>query len=217
MPYDPRRDLAPVMLVANVPNVVVVNPASGITSIQALIAAARARPGAIHFGSAGIGASTHLAGELFKLMAGVDIVHVPYRGSVPALTDLQGGQVQLMFENMPGAIELVRAGRLTALAVTSPHRAAAAPDIPTVAEAGLPGYAVVSWFALFAPGATPAPVIRRLNEGFRRIMARPQVRQRISELGAEPADGTPEALGQLAREETERWGRVIREARITIQ
>ena len=217
MPYDPMRDLAPVMLVANVPNIVVVNPASGITSIQALIAAARARPGSIHFGSAGIGASTHLAGELFKLMTGVDIVHVPYRGSVPALTDLQAGQVQLMFENMPGAIELVRAGRLTALAVTSPNRAAAAPDIPTVAEAGVPGYAVVSWFALFAPGATPAPIIRRLNEGFRRIMARPQVRQRISDLGAEPADGPPEALGQLAREETERWGRVIREARITIQ
>jgi tripartite-type tricarboxylate transporter receptor subunit TctC len=149
------------MLVANVPNIVVVNPASGITSIPALIAAARARPGAIHFGSAGIGASTHLAGELFKLMAGANIVHVPYRGSVPALRDLRAGQVQLMFENMPGAIELARAGRLTALAVTSPSRAAAAPDIPTVAEAGLPGYAVVSWFAIFAPGATPAPVVRR--------------------------------------------------------
>jgi tripartite-type tricarboxylate transporter receptor subunit TctC len=217
MPYDPMRDLAPVMLIANVPNLVVVNPQSGITSIAALIAAARARPGSIHFGSAGIGATTHLAGELFKLMAQVDIVHVPYRGSVPALTDLQGGQIQLMFENMPGALELVRAGRLTGLAVTSPNRATAAPEIPTVAESGVPGYAVVSWFAVFAPGQTPAPVIQRLNQGLRRIMARPAVRQRILDLGAEPADGPPEALGALAREETERWGRVIREARITAQ
>ncbi len=216
-PYDPMRDLAPVMLIANVPNLVVVNPQSGITSIQALIAAAKARPGSIHFGSAGIGASTHLAGELFKLMAQVDIVHVPYRGSVPALTDLQGGQIQLMFENMPGALELVRSGRLTGLAVTSPNRATAAPEIPTVAESGVPGYAVVSWFAVFAPGQTPAPVIQRLNQGLRRIMARPAVRQRILELGAEPADGPPEALGALAREETERWGRVIREARISAQ
>lgn len=216
MPYEPLRDLAPVMLVANVPNLVVVNPASGITSIAALIAAARARPGAIHFGSAGMGATTHLAGELFKLMTGTDIVHVPYRGSVPALTDLQGGQIQLMFENMPGAIELVRSGRLTGLAVTSPARAVAAPDIPTVAET-VPGYAVVSWFALFTGAQVPAPVVQRLNAGFRRIMARPAVRQRILELGAEPADGPPEALGTLAREETERWGRVIREARITVQ
>lgn len=217
MPYAPMRDLAPVMLIANVPNLVVVNPQSGITSIEGLIAAARARPGSIHFGSAGIGATTHLAGELFKLMAQVDMVHVPYRGSVPALTDLQGGQIQLMFENMPGALELVRAGRLTGLAVTSPNRATAAPEIPTVSESGLPGYAVVSWFAIFAPGQTPAPVIQRLNQGLRRIMARPAVRQRILELGAEPADGPPEALGALAREETERWGRVIREARITAQ
>jgi tripartite-type tricarboxylate transporter receptor subunit TctC len=216
MPYDPLRDLAPVMLVANVPNLVVVNPSSGITSIAQLIAAAKARPGSFHFGSAGIGATTHLAGELFKLMTGADIVHVPYRGSVPALTDLQGGQIQLMFENMPGAIELVRSGRLTGLAVTSPARATAAPDIPTVAET-VPGYAVVSWFALFTGAQVPAPVVQRLNAGFRRIMARPAVRQRILELGAEPADGTPEALGQLAREETERWGRVIREARISVQ
>jgi len=217
MPYDPLRDLAPITLVANVPNLVVVSPASGITSITGLIAAARARPGSIHFGSAGIGATTHLAGELFKLMAGVDMVHVPYRGSVPALTDLQGGQVQLMFENMPGAIELVRAGRLTALAVTSPTRALAAPDIPTVAESGLPGFAVVSWFALFAPGSTPAPMVQRLNQGIRRIMARPAVRERMLSLGAEPADGPPEALATLAREETERWGRVIRQAGITAQ
>jgi tripartite-type tricarboxylate transporter receptor subunit TctC len=217
MPYEPLRDLQPVMLVANVPNILVVNPQSGITTVPQLIAAMRARPGHFAFGSAGIGASTHLAGELFKLMTGVDIVHVPYRGSAPALTDLQGGQIQLMFENLPGAIELVRAGRLTALGVTSPSRALAAPDIPTIAEAGVPGYAVVSWFALFAPSGVPRPVVERLNAGFRRIMARPAVRERMASLGAEPADGPPEALGQLAREETERWGRVIREARITAQ
>ncbi len=217
MPYVPARDLRPVMLVANVPNILVVNPRSGITSVTELVAAARARPGTMNFGSAGIGASTHLAGELFRLMTGAEIVHVPYRGSVPALTDLQAGHVQLMFENLPGAIELVRAGRLTALGVTSPARALAAPDIPTIAEAGVPGYGVVSWFALFAPAGVPDPVVARLNAGFRRIMARPELRQRMITLGAEPADGTPEALGAMAREETERWGRVIREARITAQ
>ncbi|MBY0335324.1 MAG: tripartite tricarboxylate transporter substrate binding protein [Acetobacteraceae bacterium] len=217
LPYDPMRDLAPVMLIANVPNIAVVNPASGINSIQELIERARARPGSINFGSAGIGATTHLAGELFRMMTGTEMTHVPYRGSVPALTDLQAGQIQLMFENMPGAIELVRAGRLRGLGVTSPRRAQAAPDIPTIAEAGVPGYEVVSWFAVFAPGATPQPVIQRLNAGFRRIMARPEVRRRMIEMGAEPADDTPEALGALARSELERWTRVIREARITVQ
>jgi len=217
LPYDPIRDFAPVMLVANVPNIVIVNPALPIRSIAELIAAARARPGSINYGSAGNGATTHLSGELFRLMTGAEIVHVPYRGSGAALIDLQAGQIQLMFENLPGAIQHVREGRLRALAVTSPRRAKATPDLPTVAEAGVPGYAVVSWFAVFAPAGTPASVVARLNQGLRRIMAIPAVRQRMEGLGAEPADGPPEELARLVAEERARWTRVIQDAQIRIQ
>ena len=217
LPYAPARDFAPVVLVANVPNVVVVNPSLPVNDIPGLIAAAKARPGSINYGSAGSGATTHLSGELFRMMTGAQIVHVPYRGSGAALIDLQAGQVQMMFENLPGAIGLVREGRLRALAVTSPRRVAAAPELPTVAEAGVPGYSVVSWFAIFAPAGTPAPVVSRLNQGFRRILGMPEVRSRLVDLGAEPADGPPEELARLVTEETERWTRVIREARITIQ
>ncbi|WP_207538598.1 Bug family tripartite tricarboxylate transporter substrate binding protein [Sabulicella rubraurantiaca] len=215
--YDPIRDFAPVTLVANVPNIVVVNPSLPVRSIAELIAAARARPGSINYGSAGNGATTHLSGELFRLMTDAQIVHIPYRGSGAALIDLQAGQIQLMFENLPGAIQHVRDGRLRALAVTSPWRAKATPDLPTVSEAGVPGYGVVSWFALFAPAATPAPLVARLNQGFRRIMAIPSVRQRMEDLGAEPADGPPEELGRLVAEETTRWTRVIQDAQIRIQ
>lgn len=215
--YDPVRDFAPVTLVANVPNVVIVNPALPIRSIAELIAAARARPGTINYGSAGTGATTHLSGELFRLMTGAEIVHVPYRGSGAALIDLQAGQIQMMFENLPGAIQHIREGRLRALAVTSPRRAEAMPELPTVEEAGVPGYSVVSWFALFAPAATPAPLLARLNEGFRRIMAIPNVRSRMAGLGAEPADGPPEELARLVAQETVRWAQVIRDAQIRIQ
>ncbi len=217
LPYDPERDFTPIVLVANVPNVVVVNPALQVHSIADLIALAKARPGSINYGSAGSGATTHLSGELFRLLTGAAIVHVPYRGSGAALIDLQGGQIQLMFENLPGAIGHVRDGRLRALAVTSPRRAAAAPELPTVAEAGVPGYAVVSWFAVFAPAGTPAPLAGRLNAGFRRIMAEPAMRQRLQGLGAEPADGPPEELRRLVAEEIARWARVVRDANISIQ
>ena len=217
LPYAPARDFAPVVLVANVPNVVVVNPALPVNDVAGLIAAAKARPGSINYGSAGSGATTHLSGELFRMMTEAQIVHVPYRGSGAALIDLQAGQVQMMFENLPGAIGLVREGRLRALAVTSPRRIAAAPELPTVAEAGVPGYSVVSWFAIFAPAGTPAQVVSRLNQGLRRILGMPEVRSRLVDLGAEPADGPPEELARLVAEETERWTRVIREARITIQ
>lgn len=217
LPYAPARDFAPVVLVANVPNVVVVNHSLPVSDIAGLIAAAKARPGSINYGSAGSGATTHLSGELFRMMTGAQIVHVPYRGSGAALIDLQAGQVQMMFENLPGAIGLVREGRLRALAVTSPRRVTAAPELPTVAEAGVPGYSVVSWFAVFAPAGTPAPVVSRLNQGFRRILGMPEVRSRLVDLGAEPAEGPPEELARLVTEETERWTRVIREARITIQ
>ncbi|UPY35666.1 tripartite tricarboxylate transporter substrate binding protein [Sediminicoccus sp. KRV36] len=216
LPYDPVRDFAPVALIASVPNIVVVHPALPIHSIADLIAAARAAPGRINYGSAGTGATTHLSGELFRLMTGSDIVHVPYRGSGAALTDLMGGQIQMMFENLPGAIQHVREGRLRAIAVTSAQRSQAAPEFPSVAET-VPGYEVNSWFAVFAPAGTPRPTVLRLNQGLRRILAEPAMALRFRDLGAERGDGSPEDLATLIGEETARWAQVIRTANITLQ
>ena len=156
MPYDHVKDFAPVILVAGVPNVLVVNPALPVNSVQELIAYAKANPGKLNFASSGNGTSIHLSGELFKMMAGVQMTHVPYKGSAPALQDLVGGQVQLMFDNLPPSLPLIKAGKLRALAVTSATRAPALPDVPTVAEAGLPGFEASSWFGLLAPAGTPA-------------------------------------------------------------
>ncbi|WP_165585687.1 tripartite tricarboxylate transporter substrate binding protein [Roseococcus sp. SYP-B2431] len=216
LPYDPVRDFAPVALVATLPNLVAVNNAVPVRSIAELIAWSKAHPGTINYGSAGNGATTHLSGELLKLMTGADVTHIPYRGSGAALIDLLGGQIQLMFENLPSIIDHVREGRLRGLAVTSPRRSPSAPEIPTVAET-VPGYEALSWFGIFAPAGTPAPLVLRLHQGIRRIMADPAVRARFVELGAERADGPPGELAELVRADAERWGRVIREARITIQ
>ncbi len=215
--YDQQRDFAPISMIATLPNIVVVNPALPVRSIAELIAYAKARPGQLHYGSAGNGTTTHLSGELFRLLTGAEIVHVPYRGSSAALIDLQSGQIQLMFENLPGAIAFAREGRLRGLAVTSPRRAAAAPDLPTVEEAGVPGYAVLSWFVLLAPAGTPQPILARLNDGARRILGDPALRRRVHELGAETAEGSPEEAAAFLAAETERWTRVIRDAGIRIQ
>lgn len=214
--YDPARDFAPVALIAQVPNILIVNPALPIRSVAELIAAARAAPGRLHYGSAGTGATTHLSGELFRLMTGAEIVHVPYRGSGAALVDLMGGQIQMMFENLPGAIQHVREGRLRALAVTSATRSPAAPEYPPVGDT-VPGYVANSWFGVFAPAGTPDAVIQRLNQGFRRILAEPAMAQRLRDLGAEPGLGPPEELAQLVRTEITRWTEVIRAANITLQ
>ncbi|MDB5376754.1 MAG: protein bugT-like protein [Rubritepida sp.] len=216
LPYDPVRDFAPVALIATVPNLVAVNNAVPVRSIAELIAWSRAHPGTINYGSAGNGATTHLSGELLKLMTGADITHIPYRGSGAALIDLLGGQIQLMFENLPTIIDHVREGRLRGLAVTSPQRSPSAPELPTVAET-VPGYEALSWFGIFAPAGTPAPLVLRLHQGIRRIMTDPVVRARFVELGAERADGPPEEFAELVRVESERWGRVIRDAQVTIQ
>lgn len=216
LPYDPVRDFTAVALVAQVPNIVVVHPALPIHSIADLIAAARAAPGRLNYGSAGSGATTHLSGELFRLMTGAEIVHVPYRGSGAALIDLMGGQIQLMFENLPGAIQHVREGRLRGIAVTSPARSAAAAEFPTVAET-VPGYAVTSWFGVFAPAGTPAPVVQRLNQGIQRILAEPAMAQRLRDLGAEVTLGPPEEFAELVRSEIRRWTDVIRTANISLQ
>jgi tripartite-type tricarboxylate transporter receptor subunit TctC len=216
MPFDPARDLAPVSLVFTTDHLVVVNPGVPAGSLAEFIALARARPGAISYASAGIGATTHLFGELFRLRAGVELTHIPYRGSGPAVADLVGGTVQAMFDQLPSCIGHVQAGRLRALAVTGAARNALLPAVPTAAEAGLADYVVTSWNALLVPAGTPAPIIQRLAGLVAEALALPAVRERLAPLGADPAPTSPAALGALLREESRRWGQVVREAGITV-
>jgi tripartite-type tricarboxylate transporter receptor subunit TctC len=210
MPYDAAKDFAPVTLVAMVPNVLVVNPAVNAKTVRELVALAKAKPGELNFASSSTGGSPHLSGEMFKQMTGADIVHVPYKGSAPAITDLLGGQVSLMFDNLPSALPQVKAGKLRALAVTSARRSQAAPDIPTLAESGVPGYEVDSWFGILAPAGTPKEIVNQLNAEVVRILKIPQVRERLLEQGAEPVGDTPEHFAEHIRKETVKWARVVK-------
>jgi tripartite-type tricarboxylate transporter receptor subunit TctC len=176
MPYDHVKDFAPVILVAGVPNVLVVNPSVPVNSVPELIAYLKANPGKVNFASSGSGTSIHLSGELFKVMTGVQMTHVPYKGSAPALTDLVGGQVQLMFDNLPSSLAFIKAGKLRALAVTSAARAAALPDVPTIAESGVPGFEASSWVGVLAPTGTPPDVIARINAEVGMWLASPDAR-----------------------------------------
>ena len=184
MPYDHVKDFAPVILVAGVPNVLDVNPALPVNSVAELIAYAKANPGKLNFASSGNGTSIHLSGELFKVMAGVQMTHVPYKGSAPALQDLIAGQVQLMFDNLPPSLPQIKAGKLRALAVTSAARAPALPDVPTVAEAGLPGFEASSWFGLLAPAGTPPAIVAKLNAEIAKWLATPEAKEKLAKQGA---------------------------------
>ena len=210
MPYDNIKDFTPITRVAMVPNLLVVNPGQPYASVKELIAYAKANPGKINFASSGNGTSIHLSGELFKQMAGVDMQHVPYRGSAPALTDLMGGQTQVMFDNMPSSIPFVREGKLRALAVTTARRSPALPDVPTIAEAGVPGFDATSWFGLLAPAGTPVPVIARLNASILKALADPEVKKKLVEQGAEPSGETPEQFAAFIKAETAKWGEVVK-------
>ena len=212
MPYDHVRDFVPVILVAGVPNVLVINPALPVNSVQELIAYAKANPGKLNFASSGNGTSIHLSGELFKTMAGVQITHVPYKGSAPALQDLVGGQVQLMFDNLPSALALIKGGRLKALAVTSKERAPALPDVPTMAESGLPGFEASSWFGLLAPAGTPQPVVAKLNAEIAKWLASPEAKEKLLAQGANAAGGTPEDFTRHIAAETAKWQKVVKES-----
>lgn len=214
LPYDPITDFVPITLVASVPNVLIVNPDIPAKSVEELIALAKSDPGKLNFGSGGIGAITHLSGELFKQLAGVDMVHIPYQGSAPAITDLLGGQIEMMFENLPGAIGHIQAGRLRALAVTSPQRAVALPDIPTVAEAGVPGYEAVSWFGLFAPAGVPQEIIDKLNTEVVAIIKKPEIEARLVELGTIPGGNTQAEFAAFVQTELDKWTKVITSAGI---
>jgi tripartite-type tricarboxylate transporter receptor subunit TctC len=210
LPYDPVKDLAPVSKLADIPIVVAVANSTPVTSVPELIAAAKAKPGALAFASAGNGTAMHLSGELFKIMTGVDMTHVPYKGSGPAVTDLVSGQVPVGFVDLVSALPQIRAGKVKGLAVASGKRTITAPDIPTIAEAGVPGYDAVGWFGLVAPAGTPRDVVAKLNAETVRIMALPEVRERVLATGAEPATGTAEAFGAFIAVEIPKWERVVK-------
>jgi tripartite-type tricarboxylate transporter receptor subunit TctC len=210
--YDHIKDFTPVILVASVPNVLEVNPAVPVNSVQELIAYAKANPGKLNFASSGSGTSIHLSGELFKVMAGVQMTHVPYKGSAPALQDLIGGQVQLMFDNLPPSLPQIKAGKLRALAVTSLTRAPALPDVPTVAEAGLPGFEASSWFGLLAPAGTPQPIIIKLNAAVAAWLATPEAKEKMTAIGANAAGGPPENFVKHIAAETAKWSKVVKES-----
>ena len=206
-------DVAPVAGLVSFPNVVAVSPSFPARTVPDFIAHAKANPGRIAQGSSGNGTTQHLAGELFKSMAGVDFIHVPYKGGAQAITDLLGGQVQVLFEPLPSTIEHIRAGRMRALAVTTARRSTALPDLPAVGEF-LPGYEASGWMGICAPRNTPAPVIEKLNIAINAAIADPKVSARLADLGAVPITGKPGDFAKLIADETEKWGRVIRAANI---
>ena len=215
--YDLIRDFSPVTQVTSGQYVVVVHPSLPAKSIRELIALARGKPGQLNYASAGSGNATHLAGELFASATRIKLVHVPYKGSGPAVTDLVGGQVQLMFANLVAALPQVKTGRIRALAVTGQTRAAAAPELPTVIEAGVPGYVVTSWFGVLVPAATPRELIMKLNAELARTMSAPDVRDRLAADGAEPTTGTPEQFGAFLRAEITQWTKVVKDAGIVAE
>jgi tripartite-type tricarboxylate transporter receptor subunit TctC len=214
VPYDPARDFAPITWAAKAPNIVVVHPTLPVDSVRDLIGLARARPGELNYGSGGTGSTSHLAAELFKAMAGVDIVRIPYKGTGPALNDLLAGRLRLMFATAGSVTQHVRSGRLKALAVTSAQPSAAAPGLPTVAASGLSGYEAISTYAIFAPARTPATIVNRLNQEIVRILVRADVKERFLANGMETVGSSPEELTAMRKADVARMGKVIRDAGI---
>jgi tripartite-type tricarboxylate transporter receptor subunit TctC len=209
LPFSFIRDIAPVAGIVRVPNVMEVNPAVPAKSVTEFITYAKANPGKVNMASSGNGTSIHVSGELFKMMTGVDMLHVPYRGSAPALTDLMGGQVQVLFDNMPSSIEYLKAGKLRPLAVTTAARSDALPGVPTVAET-VPGYEASAWFGLGAPKGTPAEIVDKLNAAVNAGLADPKLKARLADLGGTMLVGTPADFGKLIAEETEKWAKVVK-------
>ncbi len=211
IPYDPVKDFTPVAMVAVVPNVLVVNPALPVKSVKELIDFAKARPSYLNFASGSTGSTGHLAGELFNALAGVQMVHIPYKGGAPAMADLLAGQVQLMFDNLANALPQVKAGKLRALAVTTAQRSAFAPDLPTLAEAGVPGFDLTTWFGIFLPGNAPRDIVLRLNTEINKALSAPDMRDRLEKMGAEPpANNTPERFAAFIKVEFDKYARVIK-------
>ncbi len=211
MPYDAVKDFAPITLIATTPNMLVINNDVPAKNLKDFIALGK-KEGKMTFASSGSGTSIHVSGELFKTMTGIDMVHIPYKGRATAIPDVLGGRVTMMFDNMPSSLSLVREGKLRALGVTSSTRSPAAPDIPTIAESGLPGFDAVSWFALFAPANTPKPVIDKLQAEVRKILKSPDVAKRLADNGLDPVGGTPEELAAYQKSEITKWAKVVKES-----
>ena len=214
LPYDPFRDFAPVGMLVQNPQILVAHPSLAAKNVKELVALAKANPGRLNFASAGTGTATHLGLELFKLSTGIDVVHVPYKGGAPATTDLIAGQVQLLWVSIPSVLPHVKGGRLRALAVSTAKRSASAPDVPTVAESGYPGFEYSNWNALFAPAKTSAAVVKKVNASVVGALRQPDVAQKLTSQGADPAPGTPEDLARYMRSDSERWKKVIKAAGI---
>mgnify|MGYP000125460125 CR=1 FL=1 len=210
LPYDTNKDFAAIAHVGYIPLILVVPANSPYHTVQELVAAAKAKPGALQFASGGAGAGAHLSGELLKVNAGIDIVHVPYKGNAPALNDTLGGQVTMMFDTINTALPHVKSGKLRALAVTSPKRSPLAPDVPTMIEAGFPGFDISAWYVMFAPANTPKDVLARLNAEVNKAIADPEVRKTLGEQGVEFTGGTSEDADKFVRGEVDRWGKIIK-------
>ena len=209
LPYDAVKDFAPITIVGSTPNVLMVNPGVPAKTLDELLALARAKPGALNFGSTSQGGSPHMSGELLKAMTGVNITHIPYKGAGPMLIDLIGGQVQIGFDNLPSSIGHIRSGKLRAIAVTTTTRFPGAPEIPTIAESGVPGYELSAWFGLLAPAATPKPVIDLLYRNISDILKQAAVVKQLFDLGAEPGGNTPEAYARQIVTDVEKWRKVV--------
>jgi tripartite-type tricarboxylate transporter receptor subunit TctC len=210
MPYDAIKDFAPITLVAITPNVLVVNPSLPVNSVRELVAYAKANPGKLAFGSGSNGSAGHLAGELFKADTGTDLLHVPFKGAAPAMQALLSGDIQLMFDNLASASAQVKAGKLKALAVTTARRSPLAPDLPTMAESGVPGFDISTWFGLLAPAGTPPEIVGRWNAEVGRILRTPEMRERLTAMGAEPAPDTPAEFAQFIASEAAKYARIVK-------
>jgi tripartite-type tricarboxylate transporter receptor subunit TctC len=209
LPYDAVKDFAPITVVASTPNVITVNPAFAAKNLAELLARAKEKPGQYNFGSTSQGGSPHMSAELLKMMSGINIVHVPYKGAGPMLTDLIGGQIQMGFDNLPSSIGHIRSGKIRAIAVTTSKRWPGAPEIPTVAESGLPDYEVSGWFGLLAPAGTPKPIVDTLYRSVAEILKQPETTKQLLELGAEPVGNTPAEFAKQIATEVEKWKKVV--------
>jgi len=216
MPFNPEKDLAPITSLAMIPFFLIANPSLPAKDLRELIAAAKAKPGVLSFGHGGQGSAMHLSGELLKMMAGIEMQAVPYKGSGPVAADVLGGQVALGVTDVPAAIANVRAGKLRALAVTTKRRIAAAPEVPTFEEAGVPGYESIGWFGAVAPAGTPAAIVERLNTEMVAALAQPEIRDRVLQAGAEPFTSSAQEFAAMIRDETRKWARVIKTANVKL-
>ena len=217
LPFDMGRDFIPVSLVVMVNFVMVAHPALPVKTVKELIALAKAKPGELNYSSSGAGGLPHLAGELFKSMAGVNVLHISYKGSVPSFTDLLGGRISYSIDNLPLALPYIKSGRLRALAVVGPRRQPMLPDVPTMVEAGIPGYELTNWFGLMLPAGTPRDVVQRINADVAKVLKMPDVRERLLGMAAEPVGSTPEQFSVFLKSETEKWAKVIKDGGITAE